>query len=114
MPRPEGDNLLEQLVHNLIRKVDDHYFALDHKQTASHDKLDCKISNLEDKLCDEIRQFKEDIADHIKTINTKLDSHETRLFKIEANWTTLMTISAIGAAAFTTLIQWLGSFLGKK
>jgi hypothetical protein len=56
MQRSEDSSLLEKLVHDLIRKVDSHYEAM-------NQKIDSKVDCLQEKITDDLKDMKQDVRE---------------------------------------------------
>lgn len=104
---PRNDDLLEQLVQHLIKKTDDHNVIL-------NNKIDSKVDNLQDRVCEEIHNLRKEVTSRIDVLESRLESHEQRLHKVEHKWATLTFFISAGAAVLVSAFEWLGHLFGVK
>lgn len=108
MPKSNEDvSLLEQLVTDLIKRVDGNY-------SSTIDKMDYKVDNLEKSMCEELRLLRKDVTDRISVVEEKLDSQDKRIYKIEHNWATFTSLVTVMSAFLVWLVNHLGHFFGIK
>jgi hypothetical protein len=104
---PRNDDLLEQLVQHLIKRVDE-------ISTSIPDKLDKKVDELESKVCGEVRYLRKEVADRVNNLEDKISQQDLRLNKVEHRWTTLMFFVSFGSAILASATGWIGSLFGIK
>lgn len=106
MPR-SSDDLLEQLVYNLMKKVDD-------LSQNINNKIDDKTEHLQNLVCEENRCLRKEVADRLHQMEAKLEGHEQRIHKVEHKWATLTFFISAGVAAGVALLDNISSFFGLK
>lgn len=121
MPRENEEPLIEQLVHNLIKKTDAHYDILTNKVDSVNDRMDSKVDNLADRMCGEFQLLRKDVSDKIgdlakdiEKVDLRTQDHNIRLTKIEQNWTIFTVAATAVAGGLATILSWIGHMLGIK
>lgn len=120
-PRDGEEQLIEQLVHDLLKKTDALYSILNSKMDTVNDRMDSKVDILSDKMSEEFKLLRKELSDQIGNINTKLEkaedkiiNHEVRITRIEQTWVVLAVIITAVAGCLASLINWLGHFIVPK